>query len=195
MLQLSLDQGWISVEWRKANIVLINKKGEKHLPSKYRSVSLASISCKPVRTCYTQHSHWSLWSTPHSIWRTAWSRRSCKTQCVITLKQIAKPDAPQCAALYDRSVRTLNSWVKYGHNIQTWYSSEFGLWLNSWQHRFLTQNECGLRTLTKNLQILNWTFTCYGPNPKYKYMVRFSISNNSKTSFMMKLNKVQFWIL
>ena len=45
-----------------------------------------------------------------------------------------KPDAPQGAALYDHRVRTLNSWGKYGHNIQAWYSSEFGLWLNSWHN-------------------------------------------------------------
>ena len=29
-----------------------------------------------------------------------------------------KPDAPQGTALYDRRCRTLNSWCKYGHNIQ-----------------------------------------------------------------------------
>ena len=42
---------------------------------------------------------------------------------VIILK--VEPDAPQGAALYDRRGWTLNSWGKYGHNIQAWYSSEF----------------------------------------------------------------------
>ena len=49
-----------------------------------------------------------------------------------TMKQI-KPDAPHSAALYDRRGQTLNSWGRYGHNIKAGYSSEFGLWLNSWQ--------------------------------------------------------------
>ena len=56
------------------------------------------------------------------------------------------------AQIYTTAVEqsaTLNSWGKYGHNIQAWawYSSEFGLLLNSWQHKFLTQNECGLINL------------------------------------------------
>ena len=36
-------------------------------------------------------------------------------------KSKCKPDAPQGAALYDRSGRTLNSWGKFGHNIQACY--------------------------------------------------------------------------
>ena len=45
-----------------------------------------------------------------------------------------QPGAPQGAALYDRRGRTLNSWGKYGQNIQAWYSSEFGLWSNFWHY-------------------------------------------------------------
>lgn len=46
MYQVSLDQGQIPDDWRKANIVPIYKKGEKHNPSNYRPVSLTSIACK-----------------------------------------------------------------------------------------------------------------------------------------------------
>jgi hypothetical protein len=46
LFQLSLGCGKIPDEWRKANIVSIYKKGEKHQPANYRPVSLTSIACK-----------------------------------------------------------------------------------------------------------------------------------------------------
>ena len=60
---------------------------------------------------------------------------------------ILEPDAPQGAALYNCRGRTLNGWGKYGHNIQAGYSSELGLWLNSWHSIGFWHNECGLMNL------------------------------------------------
>ena len=46
LYQLSLDTGSVPDDWRAANIVPVYKKGEKHVASNYRPVSLTSISCK-----------------------------------------------------------------------------------------------------------------------------------------------------
>ena len=68
-----------------------------------------------------------------------------------------QPGAPQGAALYDRRGRTLNSWGKYGQNIQAWYSSEFGLWSNFWHYMFFfTQNKC--QDFTNQLKISSSNF-------------------------------------
>ena len=46
LFQLSMDQGEIPQDWKQALVVPIFKKGDKHLPSNYRPVSLTSITCK-----------------------------------------------------------------------------------------------------------------------------------------------------
>eukprot|EP00745_Piridium_sociabile_P036881 TRINITY_DN66612_c0_g1_i4.p1 TRINITY_DN66612_c0_g1~~TRINITY_DN66612_c0_g1_i4.p1 ORF type:complete len:154 (+),score=22.77 TRINITY_DN66612_c0_g1_i4:221-682(+) len=46
LFQRSLDTGDIPSDWRQAWIVPIFKKGEKHLASNYRPVSLTSVTCK-----------------------------------------------------------------------------------------------------------------------------------------------------
>ena len=46
LYQLSLDQGNVPDDWKKANIVPVFKKGERHVASNYRPVSLTSIACK-----------------------------------------------------------------------------------------------------------------------------------------------------
>ena len=46
LYQFSLDTGTVPDDWRKANVVPIYKKGEKHVASNYRPVSLTSIVCK-----------------------------------------------------------------------------------------------------------------------------------------------------
>ena len=92
MFQLSLDEGKIPDEWRKANIVPIFKKGEKHQPSNYRPVSLTSIACKLlehiIHSTVMDHfdRHNILCDEQHGFR----SRRSCETQLVVTLNQIAK---------------------------------------------------------------------------------------------------------
>ena len=46
IFQKSLNSGVIPKDWINANIVAVFKKGNKHLPSNYRPVSLTSVSCK-----------------------------------------------------------------------------------------------------------------------------------------------------
>ena len=92
IFQLSLDHGKIPDEWRRANIVPIYKKGDKHQPANYRPVSLTSISCKllehVVHSTVMDHfdRHNILCDEQHGFR----ARRSCETQLVVTLDQIAR---------------------------------------------------------------------------------------------------------
>jgi hypothetical protein len=44
--QQSLDRGEVPLDWRKAHVVPIFKKGDRSKPENYRPISLTSISCK-----------------------------------------------------------------------------------------------------------------------------------------------------
>ena len=66
IFQLSLDSGTIPNDRRSASIVPVFKKGDKHMAANYRPVSLTSI----------QHGFR--------------SKRSCETQLVITIEEIAR---------------------------------------------------------------------------------------------------------
>ena len=56
LFQTSLNDGKIPSDWRKASIVIIYKKGDKHKASNYRPVSLTSAA----RTHHPQQHHGSL---------------------------------------------------------------------------------------------------------------------------------------
>ena len=44
--QATLDRGQVPLEWRKANVTAIFKKGERFKASNYRPVSLTCLCCK-----------------------------------------------------------------------------------------------------------------------------------------------------
>ena len=46
LFQNSIDSGEVPKQWREAMVTPIFKKGDKHLASNYRPVSLTSICCK-----------------------------------------------------------------------------------------------------------------------------------------------------
>ena len=48
IVQTSLDTGEVPSDWKKANIVPLFKKGDKHQASNYQPVSLTSVSCKAL---------------------------------------------------------------------------------------------------------------------------------------------------
>ena len=48
LFQQSLDSGIVPVDWTKANVSAIFKKGKRSDPTNYRPVSLTSITCKPL---------------------------------------------------------------------------------------------------------------------------------------------------
>jgi hypothetical protein len=92
LFQLSLNCVKIPDEWRKANTVPIYKKGEKHQPANCRPVFLTSISCKllehVVHSTVMDHfdRHHILCDEQHDLR----ARRSCETQLITTIDQIAK---------------------------------------------------------------------------------------------------------
>lgn len=92
LFQLSLDTGKVPDDWREASIVPIFKKGERHLASNYRPVSLTSISCKLlehiVHSQIMDHydSNHILADQQHGFR----ARRSCESQLLITVDEVAK---------------------------------------------------------------------------------------------------------
>jgi len=91
LYQQSLDSGEVPSDWREALVVPVFKKGEKHLPSNYRPVSLTSVVCKVLEhIVYSSvmrffEDHTILTDTQHGFR----ARRSCETQLLWTIQTIA----------------------------------------------------------------------------------------------------------
>jgi hypothetical protein len=92
LYQYTLAEGEIPSDWRDAHIVPVFKKGEKHLPSNYRPISLTSIVCKVLEHIIHSNimSHFDqyniLTDKQHGFRR----KRSCETQLVTTIQKIAQ---------------------------------------------------------------------------------------------------------
>jgi hypothetical protein len=95
LYQYSLAEGEIPSDWRDAHIVPVFKKGEKHLPSNYRPISLTSIVCKVLEhiiySNITSHFdrlfRYNILTDKQHGFR---SKRSCETQLVTTIQKIAQ---------------------------------------------------------------------------------------------------------
>ena len=91
LYQYSLDNGEVRTDWKIAHIVPVFKKGEKHLPSNYRPVSLTSIVCKVlehiVHSSVMNHfdRHKILTDNQHGFR----AKRSCESQLITTIQKIA----------------------------------------------------------------------------------------------------------
>ena len=55
IFQVSLDSGKLPTDWLSANVSCIFKKGDRHLASNYRPISLTSISCKILEHIVCRH--------------------------------------------------------------------------------------------------------------------------------------------
>lgn len=92
LFQLSLDTGDVPSDWRNAWVVPIFKKGERHLASNYRPVSLTSIVCKVLE--HIVHSsvmkHFDRNNILTDIQHGFRKNRSCETQLLTTTHEIAK---------------------------------------------------------------------------------------------------------
>jgi hypothetical protein len=92
LYQISLDRGLVPDDWKKANIVPVFKKGEKHMASNYRPVSLTSIACKLlehiVHSSIMDHfdRHQVLCDEQHGFR----VKQSCESQLLITIDDIAR---------------------------------------------------------------------------------------------------------
>ena len=91
IFQKSLNSGTVPEDWRKANIVPIFKKGDKHQAGNYRPVSLTSVTCKILEHIVRSsimgqfQANSILCDNQHGFRK----RRSCETQLITTLHGIA----------------------------------------------------------------------------------------------------------
>jgi hypothetical protein len=92
LYQYSLAEAEIPSDWRDAHIVPLFKKGEKHLPSNYRPVSLTSIVCKLLEHIIHSNimSHFDRYNILTDKQHGFRSKRSCETQLVTTIQKIAQ---------------------------------------------------------------------------------------------------------
>ena len=92
IFNLSLQRGQLPMDWKRANISPIFKKGSKHDPSNYRPVSLTSIAVKVMERCVHKkaigflNDHYKLNSNQHGFRQ----NHSCQTQLIETIHQWAK---------------------------------------------------------------------------------------------------------
>ncbi len=83
IFQQSLDMGELPEDWGKTNVAPVFKKGEQHVSSHYRPISLTCVCCKLLEhmVCHANKGKLGSEQDPRSI--TAWfpqSELSCKTQ-------------------------------------------------------------------------------------------------------------------
>ena len=92
LYQFSLNTGEVPADWKNAFIVPVFKKGEKHIPSNYRPVSLTSVVCKLlehiVHSSVMRHFDRNRILTDHQHGFRA--KRSCETQLLTTIQKIAR---------------------------------------------------------------------------------------------------------
>ena len=92
LFQFSIDSGTIPDDWKRASIVPIFKKGEKHKPANYRPVSLTSICCKLLEhivhsNIMDHYDHLDILTDKQHGFRT---KRSCETQLIVTIQELAR---------------------------------------------------------------------------------------------------------
>ena len=92
LFQASLNQGTIPIDWKRANIMPLFKKGDKSKPENYRPVSLTSISCKLLE--HIVHSnimdHFDKFETLNNDQHGFRQKRSCETQLITTINDFSK---------------------------------------------------------------------------------------------------------
>lgn len=90
--QKSIDSGNIPTDWKQANVVPIFKKGDKHNAINYRPVSLTAICCKILEHILTSsiRKHLDKNNILHDSQHGFRSKRSCETQLIISIQDLAK---------------------------------------------------------------------------------------------------------
>ena len=91
IFQMSLDSGTLPLDWKRANISPIFKKGDRSKASNYRPVSLTCVACKLSE--HIIHSHTMKNLDSHKILTTAQHGfrcgHSCETQLIQTVHDFA----------------------------------------------------------------------------------------------------------
>jgi len=90
--QASVEQETVPLDWKKADIIPVFKKGDRANPSNYRRISLTSVCCKVME--HIVHSHIINHLDRHNILSDQqhgfWKNRSCETQLILSINDLAK---------------------------------------------------------------------------------------------------------
>ncbi len=91
IFQQTLDTGHLPLDWRRANITPLFKKGSTIIPANYRPVSLTCTCCKLIEHIIDSHlmkhlSKWNILAENQHAFRRA---RSCETQLILTTHDLA----------------------------------------------------------------------------------------------------------
>ena len=90
IFQQSLDTGTLPNDWRNANISHILKKGNKHMASNYRPISLTSVCCKTLEHIICRHmlSHLENNKIISPLQHGFCNGHSCESQLILTMHDI-----------------------------------------------------------------------------------------------------------
>ncbi|KAK3095084.1 hypothetical protein FSP39_010107 [Pinctada imbricata] len=100
IFQQSLDTGTLPKDWRNANISPVFKKGNKHVASNYRPVSLTSVCCKTLEhiICSNILKHLEQLHILSSLQHGFRSGHSCESQLIVTMHDVLQT--------YDHRIQT-----------------------------------------------------------------------------------------
>lgn len=98
LFQKSLHQRTTPSDWKNALITPLYKKGDRSKASNYRPVSLTSICCKVMEHIIHHHimGHFDRHQILHDSQHGFRKRRSCESQLIITVQDLAKGLDDKC---------------------------------------------------------------------------------------------------
>ena len=84
LFNMSLSKGELPVDWRRANVCPLLKKGNKEDPGNYRPISLTSITCKLLKRliCKQLVDHFNVHNVLCDNQHGFREKRSCETQLI-----------------------------------------------------------------------------------------------------------------
>ena len=144
IFQQSLDTGTLPRDWKNANVCPIFKKGNKHMASNYRPVSLTSVCCKILEHIICKHilNHLDKHNILTSLQHGFRSNHSCESQLVITMHDIMqnfdnKKQTDLIILDFSKAFDTVP------HNKLLFKLNNYGIdgKMNNWIQSFLTQRE------------------------------------------------------
>lgn len=91
IFEASITQGKVPLIWKKAHVSPLFKKGDRHLASNYRPISLTSISCKLLEHILFTNimSHLETENILSTYQHGFRRRRSCESQLLLTIHDLA----------------------------------------------------------------------------------------------------------
>ena len=139
---------------------------------------------------------------PQSVRQSHGSHKTVTKQKIVKqikcMSNFGHTTVPQCSKYRATVVRQsqMNSWGKYVHNIQAWYSSEFGLWSNSWHNMsFWHKNKCqDLTNLLCNIVQLTISSSNFSKICNWKLLpTPFFLAISPNLTFLYTLFTILIW--